>query len=35
VCNFDGSSLKKIAVNKKGTGKIDMIFGAPLGKVLI
>lgn len=35
VCNFDGSNLKKILVNKKGSGKIDMIFGAPLGKVLI
>lgn len=35
VCNFDGSNLKKIQVNKKGPGKIDMIFPGPLGKVLI
>ena len=35
VCSFDGSNLKKMQVNKKGTGKIDMIFPAPLGKVLI
>jgi hypothetical protein len=35
VCNFDGSNLKKLQVNKKGTGKIDMIYPAPLGKVLI
>ena len=35
VCSFDGSNMKKIQVNKKGPGKIDMIFPAPLGKVLI
>ena len=35
VCNFDGTNSKKIAVNKKGSGKIEMIFEAPLGKVLI
>ena len=35
VCNFDGSNLKKFAINKKGSGKIDMIFPAPLGKILI
>jgi hypothetical protein len=35
VCNYDGSNLKKIQVNKKGTGKIDMIYPGPLGKVLI
>jgi len=23
VCNFDGSNMKKMAVTKKGAGKID------------
>jgi hypothetical protein len=35
VCNFDGSNLKKMQVNKKGSGKIDMIYPAPLGKIMI
>ncbi len=35
VCNFDGSNLKKLLVNKKGPGKVDMIFPAPLGKILL
>ena len=35
VCNFDGSNLKKFTINKKGSGKIDNIFPAPLGKVII
>lgn len=35
MCNFDGSNLKKIQVNKKGPGKIDMIYPGPLGKVLL
>jgi hypothetical protein len=35
VCNFDGSNLKKLQVNKKGPGKIDMLYPGPLGKVLI
>lgn len=39
VCNFDGSNLKKFAISgtpgsKKAVGKIDMIFPAPLGKIL-
>jgi len=45
VCNFDGSNLKKFTINqqsgttKKGSGptyaKVDMIFPAPLGKILV
>lgn len=35
ICNFDGSNLKKLQVNKKGTSKIDMIYPGPLGKILI
>lgn len=27
--------MKKLAVNKKGPGKIDMIYPGPLGKILI
>jgi hypothetical protein len=35
ICSFDGSNLKKLLVNKKGPGKIDMIYPGPLGKILI
>ena len=44
VCNFDGSNLKKFAITssttagkKAGTsyGKVDMIYPAPLGKILV
>lgn len=35
VCNFDGSNMKKLQVNKKGPGKVEMIYPAPLGKVLL
>ena len=35
VCNFDGSNLKKMQVNKKGPGKVDMIYPGPLGKILL
>jgi hypothetical protein len=40
VCNFDGSNLKKFGVvtAKKGGAqysKIDMIYPAPLGKILV
>jgi len=35
VCNFDGSNQKKWPINKKGMGKIDNIFGGPLGKIII
>jgi hypothetical protein len=42
VCNFDGSNMKKFSIagtgtGKKGpsiTGKVDMIYPAPLGKIL-
>lgn len=41
VCNFDGSNLKKFSIAqgstsaKKGSsGKVDMIYPAPLGKIL-
>ena len=35
VCNLDGSNIKKLQLNKKGFNKIDMIFPAPLGKILV
>ena len=35
VCNFDGSSNKRVAVNRKDLGKIESIYPAPLGRVLI
>lgn len=35
VQSFDGSNQRKWPVMKKGLSKIDMIFPAPLGKILI
>ena len=35
VGSFDGSNKKKWPIMKKGLTKIDMIFPAPLGKVLV
>lgn len=35
VCNFDGSNMKKMSITKKGNGKVEMIYPAPLGKILI
>lgn len=35
VCNFDGSNMKKLQVNKKSAAKVDMIYPGPLGKVLL
>jgi len=35
VCNLDGGNIKKVSLNKKGCSKIEMIYPAPLGKVLI
>jgi hypothetical protein len=35
VGNFDGTNTKKWPIFKKGMTKIDMIFPAPLGKILV
>ena len=35
MCNFDGTNQKKFVVNKKGPGKVEMIYPGPLGKILI
>lgn len=35
VSSFDGSNTKKWPIMKKNLGKIDKIFPAPLGKILI
>ena len=35
TCNLDGSNLKKVALNKKGLTKIEMIYPAPLGKIIV
>ena len=35
VCNLDGGNLKKVQINKKGLTKIESIFTAPLGRILI
>lgn len=35
VCNLDGTGIKKVILNKKGLNKIEMIYPAPLGKIII
>lgn len=35
VCNLDGGSIKKVVLNKKGLNRIEMIYPAPLGKLLV
>ena len=35
VCNQDGTYIKKVQLSKKGLGKIEVIYPAPLGHVLV
>lgn len=35
VCNLDGTNIKKVQINKKGLNKIEMIYPAPLGKIIV
>ena len=35
VSSFDGSNTKKWQITKKNLGRIDKIFPAPLGKILV
>jgi len=35
VCNLDGSNIKKVQIMKKGLTKVEMIYSAPLGRILI
>jgi predicted DNA-binding transcriptional regulator len=35
VCNLDGSNIKKIALNKKGLTKIEMVYSGPLGRIIV
>lgn len=35
ICNLDGSNIKKVALTKKGLIKIEMIYPAPLGKLIV
>jgi len=35
VCNLDGSNIKKVSLNKKGLTKIEQLYPAPLGKILV
>jgi hypothetical protein len=35
VCNLDGSNIKKIALNKKGLTRIEMVYSAPLGRIIV
>lgn len=35
ICNLDGTNIKKVNVNKKGLNRIEMIYPAPMGKIII
>jgi hypothetical protein len=35
VCNLDGTNIKKVSLNKKGLTKVEMVFPAPLGRILV
>jgi hypothetical protein len=35
VCNLDGGSIKKVTLNKKGLNRIEMVYPAPLGRLLV
>ena len=35
VCSLDGSNIKKVVLTKKGLTKVEMIFPAPLGRIII
>ena len=35
VCNLDGTNIKKVPINQKGLNKIEMIYPAPLGKIIV
>jgi len=35
VCNLDGSNIKKVNMIKKGLTKVEMIFPAPLGRIIV
>ena len=35
VCNLDGGNIKKVQMHRKGLNKIDMIYPAPLGKIIV
>ena len=35
VCNLDGSNIKKVQLNKKGLTKVEMVYPAPLGRILV
>jgi hypothetical protein len=35
VCNLDGGSIKKVTLNKKGLNRVEMIYPAPLGRLLV
>lgn len=35
MCNLDGSGIKVININRKGLNKIEQIYPAPMGKILI
>jgi len=35
VCNLDGSNIKKVNLTKKGLTKVEQIFPAPLGRIIV
>lgn len=35
ICNLDGTNIKKVTINKKGVNRIEMIYPAPMGKIVV
>lgn len=35
VCNLDGNNIKKVQLNKKGLNRIEQLYPAPLGRILV
>jgi len=35
ICNLDGTNIKKVSLNKKGLVRVEMIYPAPMGKIIV
>ena len=35
ICNLDGTNIKKVTLNKKGLTRVEMIYPAPMGKIIV
>ena len=35
IFNLDGTNIKKVTLNKKGLSRVEMIYPAPMGKIIV